>query len=479
MRHLVIVVLAASFMEACASKAFAGGAEANRRQPNIVMVLVDDMGYADVGCYGSRFYETPQIDRLAIQGMRFTDAYAACPVCSPTRLSIVAGKYPARVGLTDWIAGDRWPDNSPLKHSNWQMFMPPDEVTISEALRQNGYVTATIGKWHLEANKKSPEKFYELTTPEAQGFEVLDSNPINRTDKRASAMTDRACEFMAANREQPFFLYFCHYSVHTPLEATPELVKKYTGRTDPSDPQNNPIYAGMVESVDKSVGRLVAKIDELDLAEDTLFIFFSDNGGLNVFEAPNTPSTSNKPLRDGKGYIYEGGIRVPFIVRWPGIVPADTTCRAPISSVDFYPTFLEVSDTKKPEQQVLDGVSMMPLLKKSGQLDRDAIFWHYPHYSNQGGLPAGAIREGDFKLIEHYQDGCLELYNVVDDVGEQHDLSASRPKQTAAMKLRFREWLASVGARIPLPNPNYNSAKPLYSKPSKAPKSWQNQTDLR
>lgn len=447
-------------------------AASDRKKPNIVMVLIDDMGYVDVGCYGSRFHETPSIDRLASEGMRFTDAYAACPVCSPTRLSIVAGKYPARVGLTDWIAGDRWPDNSPLQHSNWQMFMSPEEVTIAEALKTNGYVTATIGKWHLEANKKSPREMVPLTGPEAQGFEVLDSNPTNHTDKRVSSITDRAIDFIANNRDRPFFLYLCHYSVHTPLEATPELIRKYKKRIDRSDPQNNPIYGGMVESVDKSIGRLVTKIDELNLAENTLFVFFSDNGGLNVIEAPNTPATSNAPLRDGKGYVYEGGIRVPLIARWPGVIKPGTTCNVPISSVDFYPTFLELSGTERPQQQTLDGESIMPLLKESGTLKRNAIFWHYPHYSNQGGLPAGAMRQGDFKLVEDYHSGRSRLYNLSKDIGEKRDLSDEMPGKTNSMRSRFYAWLDSVNARVPDGNPDFDPSKPLYSRASKAPKQW-------
>ncbi len=445
----------------------------NPHRPNIVMILVDDLGYSDIGCYGSRYYQTPNIDRLADQGMRFTDAYAACPVCSPTRLSIVAGKYPARVGLTDWLAGDRWPDNSPLRHSQWQKYMPPTEITVAEALRTNGYETAMIGKWHLNANKKFDVEMQKQTAADVQGFEVLQPLGRNQSDKQVSSMTDSAIEFLTKNRECPFLLYFAHFAVHTPLEAKPNLIKKYEKLADPSDPQSNPIYAGMVETVDTSVGRLVATLDELNLADNTMVVFFSDNGGLHVIEAPNTPATSNEPLRGGKGYIDEGGIRVPMIVRWPGVVPAASTCTTPVSSVDFYPTFLEITGTTKPSQQQLDGESLMPILKNKGTLQRDAIFWHYPHYSNQGGLPAGAMRQGDFKLVEHYHSGHTRLYNVVNDIGEQHDLVAQMPGETAAMKKKFYRWLESVGSRAPSPNLTYDPSKPLYSKASKAPKQWQ------
>lgn len=444
-----------------------------REKPNIIMILVDDLGYADIGCNGSSFYQTPNIDRLADQGMRFTDAYAACPVCSPTRLSIVAGKYPARVGLTDWIAGDRWPDNSPLQHREWQKYMPPEEITIAEALRQNGYLTAMIGKWHLNAKNNFANTLQEQTSPEAQGFQVLDSNPPNRSDKRVSAMTDRAIEFITDNAERPFFLYFSHYSVHIPLEASPELIEKHTRRIEPTYAQQNPTYAAMVETVDTSVGRVVAAVEELGLAENTMIIFFSDNGGLDVYEGPKTPATNNAPLRGGKGFIYEGGIRVPLIVRWPGVVSDAALCSTPVSSVDFYPTFLEISGTVAPEKQILDGESLMPLLKQNGTPKRDAIYWHYPHYSNQGGLPAAAIRKGNYKLIEKFQDGKIELYDVVKDLGEQHDLSTTMPTEAKAMKMQLRGWLDSLGASIPSANPNHDSTLPIYTNPQKAPRAWQ------
>lgn len=350
--------------------------------------------------------------------------------------------------------------------------MPPEEITIAEALTDNGYVTAMIGKWHLNANKKSSRKLQQQTAPEVQGFDVLDSNPPNRKDKRVSAMTDRAIEFIADNRQRPFFLYFSHYSVHTPLEAKPEQIERHKQRIDPSSPQQNPIYAAMVETVDDSVGRVVAAIDELDLAKNTIIIFFSDNGGLDVYEGPNTPATNNAPLRAGKGFIYEGGIRVPLIVRWPGVVPSSSLCSTAVSSVDFYPTFLEISGTVRPDKQVLDGESLIPLLRRDGLLQRDAIFWHYPHYNNQGGLPAGAMRQGDYKLIENYQDGSIELYDVVKDIGEQQDLSDAMTARATAMKKHLRDWLVSVGARVPGPNPNHDPIKSMYSNPSKAPKAW-------
>ncbi len=442
------------------------------QKPNIVFILIDDMGYRDVGCYGSRFYQTPNIDRLAEQGMRFTDAYAACPVCSPTRLSILTGRYPARVGLTNYLVGLRWPDNAPLLPlRNWKTEMPPEEVTLAEALKPAGYVSACIGKWHLNSRESGERS--KLTSPEAQGFDFVVATAPNQTDKQASGFTDKAIEFIRANRDRPFFLYLSHHSVHIPLEARPELIEKYQKRVRPDDPQNNPTYAGMVESVDESTGRIMAVLDELGLASNTIFIFFSDNGGLSVREGPNTPATSNLPLRAGKGYLYEGGIREPLIIRWPGVVAPASTCSVPISSVDFYPTFLEMVGLAPQPGQVVDGQSILPLLKQSGTLQREALFWHYPHYSNQGGLPSGAIRMGDYKLIEFYEDGRLELYNLREDIGEQRNLADSMPDKARAMRQRLEAWRKAVGAQMPVKNPNYDPSKPLYSDPEKAPQAWQ------
>jgi arylsulfatase A-like enzyme len=435
--------------------------------PNFVFVLIDDMGGRDVGCYGSRFFETPHVDRLASQGMRFTDGYAACPVCSPTRLSIMTGKYPARVHLTNFLVGQRWPDNSPLKpFVNWRFEMPPEEVTLAEALKPAGYASACIGKWHL--NSKMPG-----TMPADQGFDFVVARVENKTDKQASGYTDKAIEFLRANKDRPFFLYLAHHSVHIPLEATPELIEKYQKKVRPGDPQDNPTYAGMVECVDQSVGRLMATLDELGLAGRTVFVFMSDNGGVSMKEGPKTPATSNLPLRAGKGHVYEGGIREPLIVRWPGAVKPGSTCSVPVSSVDFYPTFLEIARVRADAAHVLDGESIVPLLKQSGELKRDAIFWHYPHYSNQGGLPAGAVRVGDYKLIEFYEDGRLELYNVRDDLGEQKNLAAAMPDKAAALRKRLDDWRRAVDAQMPEKNPAYDPSKPPYSNPKKAPDSLQ------
>ncbi|MFZ5829877.1 MAG: sulfatase [Planctomycetota bacterium] len=469
------------------ASAQAADADSASARPNVVFILIDDMGWADIGCYGSRFYETPHVDRLALQGMRFTDGYAACPVCSPTRLSIMTGKYPARVRLTNFIAGQRWPDNSPLQpFTDWKTEMPPEEVTIAEALRPAGYASACIGKWHLEprssakgkARKGEKQEPDPSMSPSAQGFEFVVSRAPNQTDKSVAAYTDKAIEFIHQNQQRPFFLYLSHNSVHIPLEANPELIEKYTKKVRPDDPQNNPTYAGMVESVDQCVGRIMATLDELGLAEKTIVVFFSDNGGLSVKEGANTPATSNLPLRAGKGYLYEGGVREPLIVRWPGVVKPGATCNTPVSSVDFYPTFLEIAGVSPQPGQVIDGVSIVPLLTQTGELKRDAIFWHYPHYSNQGGVPSGAIRMGDYKLIEFYEDDHVELYDLRDDAGEHKDLAAAMPDKAAAMRERLHAWRESVAAQMPAKNPNHDPSKPWYSNPKQAPQAWQSGSRL-
>jgi len=446
---------------ACAQRL--GGAKPEPR-PNFIFILIDDMGWADVGCYGSTFHETPNIDRLATQGMRFTDGYAACPVCSPTRASIMTGKYPARLHLTNFLVGRRWPTNPPILPVPWQTHLPLEEITLAEALQPAGYATAHIGKWHLNEGK--------LSTPDQQGFEVCPTKMPNRTDKQASAITDEALKFIEASKDKPFFLYLCHHSVHIPLEATKELADKYAARAKPGAAQNNPLYGGMVECVDASVGRVMAKLDELGIADNTVLVFTSDNGGLSVKEGPNTPATSNAPLRAGKGHLYEGGIREPLIIRWPRVVQPGSTCSTPVCTQDFYPTFLELAGVPADPKHVVDGESIAPLLKQTGGLKRDALYWHYPHYSNQGGRPGGAVRQGDWKLIEFYDDGALELYNLRDDLGEATNLAAKLPEKAAELRKKLDDWRRAVGAQMPLPNPDYDPQRPSgwTERPQPAPK---------
>jgi arylsulfatase A-like enzyme len=457
---------------------------------NFVFILIDDMGWTDAGCYGAAFYETPNIDKLAAQGMRFTNAYAACPVCSPTRASILTGKYPARLNLTDWIPGRQ--SNGPrpdekLIGPRFAQQMSLKEFTLAEALKEAGYATAFIGKWHL-----GDEMYY----PEYQGFESNIGgisygwpvggyfspykNPKITDGPKGEYLTDRladeALKFLDENSDKPFLLYLSHYAVHTPLESKKDLTEKYQAKADKlpqpqtrfapegdvetRQVQDHAVYAGMVQSVDEGVGRIMEKIDRLGLAENTCIIFMSDNGGLSTAEGS---PTSNLPLRAGKGWLYEGGIREPMIIKWPGVVKPAGLCHEPVISNDFYPTILEMAGLKLLPEQHIDGVSIVPLLRlppggESGKPDRKALYWHYPHYSNQGGKPSGAIRCGDYKLIEFYEDERVELYNLKDDIGEKNNLAEQLPEKTAELKKMLHDWRNSVNAQMPQPNPNYRQS---------------------
>ena len=426
-------------------------------KPNIVFILIDDMGWKDLACYGSRFHETPNIDTLASEGMKFTDAYAACPVCSPTRASIMAGQYPARVGITDFIPGHWRPYEKLIVPEN-RLQLPLESVTIGEALKEEGYATCYIGKWHLGGKNFNPDK---------QGFDEVVLGVKNQNDKQVSGFTDKAIEFIEAKKNEPFFLYLSHHTVHIPLEAPQKLIEKYRKKPKPASGVNNPIYAAMVEHLDTNVGRIVRKLDGLDLTKRTLFIFFSDNGGLyqpfGGYNGDKSPVSTNAPFRGEKGTLYEGGIREPLIVRWPGVVRPGTTCNVPVTSVDFYPTFLEIVGAKAPANQPLDGESILPLLKQTGTLSRDAIYWHYPHYHHSS--PAGAVRQGKWKLIEFYEDGSLELYDLSKDIGEKNNLAGRMPQKAAQLQKNLACWRASVKAKMPIPNPDYDPARANEWKP--------------
>lgn len=431
------------------------------QRPNIVFILVDDLGWSDVGCFGSKYYETPNIDRLASQGMRFTDAYAACSVCSPTRASIMTGKYPARLHLTDWIPGEGDAPIHALRIPDWRKFLPLEEVTIAEALKSAGYISASIGKWHLGGPQYYPEHQgfdftvaggdighpasyfwpYEGKTHTVPGLKLGGHAGEYLTDR----LTDAAEDFIAQNKDRPFFLYFAHYAVHVPLQAKPALAAKYKAKA-PRGEQTNAVYAAMVESVDDSVGRILRRLDALGLAANTVVVFMSDNGGLWP------QATSNAPLRAGKGYPYEGGIREPLIIKWPGTTRAGTTCSTPVSSIDFFPTLLEIGGATLPGP--VDGHSLVPLLKQSGPLQREALFWHYPHYWGRNRVrPFGVVRAGDWKLIEFYEDMRVELYNLKDDLGETRDLAKEQPEKAGELRVRLHHWRQSVDAQMPTPNP--------------------------
>jgi len=456
----------------CSLLAFPLGA-AEPRLPNIIFILIDDMGWTDLGCFGSTFYKTPHIDKLAASGMKFTDAYAACPVCSPTRASILTGKYPARLHLTDWLPGRRDMPSQKLLRPQIRQELALEELTLAEALKAKGYATAHVGKWHLGGRGFEPQKqgFDLNVAGDHTGTPLSYFHPFQRDGRfmpglergeEGEYLTDRltaeAERFIEQNKAQPFFLYLAHYGVHIPLRAKAELTAKFH-TLSASATHSNAIYAAMIASVDESVGRLLKKLDDLKLAENTVVVFTTDNGGLSVKEGPNTPATSNSPLRAGKGYLYEGGIRVPLIVRWPGVTKHGSACRTPVSSVDYYPTLLEIAGVKPVQGQLIDGVSVAPLLRQAGELKRDALFWHYPHYSNQGGRPGSAIREGDFKLIEFFE-GRQELYDVREDIGEQNDLARQFPDKAAALHKKLSDWRRQVNAQMMAPNPDYKLAPP-------------------
>ena len=432
-------------------------------QPNIIVFLVDDMGWIDPVCYGNPFHETPNIDRLAQQGMRFTDAYAACPVCSPTRASILTGRYPATVNLTDFIPGHSRPwDKLVVPKFNQQL--PHAEVTIAEALKPAGYVSASFGKWHLGGGTHYPDSqgFDEMLVTGGRHFfpKFHTTPPTDIEDEAylADVLTDHAERFMERHRNEPFFLYLPHYAVHIPLEASQELIAKYE-RKQPKPPGriNNPIYAAMVEHIDQSLGRIMAKLDELQLADNTLLVFFSDNGGLyQSASGRGDPIMVNTPLRDEKGSLYEGGIREPLIIRWPGRVPAGTECSVPVSSVDLLPTFAEIAGpgTAATLTNPIDGVSLVPLLTQNGPFPSRSLFWHYPHYHHT--TPAGAIRSGHLKLIEYFDDNRVELYDLKSDLSEKHDLVRECPEVAKTLQRELVQWRQKVGAKMPTPNPEYD-----------------------
>jgi arylsulfatase A-like enzyme len=438
-------------------------------RPNVVWIVADDLGWADLHCYGSPLYRTPHVDRLAAEGMRFTQFYAACPVCSPTRAALLTGQYPARLHLTDWLPGRSDRPAQKLNRPAFHPHLPLTETTLAEVLKAAGYTCASIGKWHLGGAGFEPEKqgFDLNIAGDAAGTPLSYFAPYQKNGRTLPGLeqapageylTDRltaeAEQFIEQNRARPFFLYLPHFAVHTPLTAKADLIAKYPPAAGkPRGVQDNPIYAAMIESLDESVGRILKKLAETGLSERTVVCFTSDNGGLATVEGANTPATSNAPLREGKGYLYEGGIRVPLIVKWPGGVKPGSTSATPACSIDLFPTVLEICGVKSPA--AVDGVSLVPLLKEAGLLGRDALYWHYPHYSNQGGRPGSAIRAGEYKLIEYHEDGRRELFRVEKDPGESANLVEKLPEVARELAAKLNAWRQAVGAQAMQPNPEY------------------------
>ena len=422
---------------------FAAGAPP---RPNIVFILADDLGPNDLACYGRREHHTPNLDRLAAEGSRFTCAYVAQPICSPSRAAILTGKTPARLHLTTYLPGRPDCPSQKLLHPIIEQQLPLAERTVAECLHDAGYATACIGKWHLGG---------EGFLPTDQGFDLY--HPGNAVTKPSATeggkgeydLTARAIEFVQKNRDRPFFLYLAHNSPHIPYSARAELVAKNAGAFEP-------VYAALVETLDDTVGLLLEKLDALGLRDRTLVIFTSDHGGLHVPEGPHARITHNTPFRAGKGYLYEGGLRVPLIARWPGKVPADRVVDTPIINTDWLPTLVEIAGAGTPRS--LDGVSIASLLLGRGQPKARRFYWHFPHYTNQGSQPAGAIREGDWKLVEHYEDGRVELFNLAKDISETTDLSARERRRVARLKNDLAAWRQRVGAQTNTPNPKFDPA---------------------
>lgn len=457
---------------------------------NIVMFFVDDLGFADIGCYGSSFYDTPHIDRLAAGGARFTSGYAENPVCSPTRAALMTGKYSARTDITTFIGAaqpDKWNRNTPALPAPYTEQLALEEHTIAEALKEGGYATFFAGKWHL-----GPEGFW----PEDQGFDYNFGghnrggpyggdkyfspygNPRLEDGPKGEHLPDRlateTADFITDHKDEPFFALLSFYSVHTPLIAREDLVEKYQARRaalpEFTDEQlwgrdrlrkvrliqEHAIYAAMVEAMDLAVGKVLDRIDELGLASNTLVIFTSDNGGLSTSEGH---PTSNLPLRAGKGWLYEGGIRVPYIMRWTDTIPAGTTIDAPASTIDFYPTFLAAAGLEPVAEQVLDGVNLLPFLTGEAPAPERDLFWHFPNYGNQGGFPGTVIRRGPHKLIEHHEDGSVALYDLDNDLSEQTDLAKGNPALVGELRAAIEAWRDDTGARLPTPNPAYDPAQ--------------------
>jgi arylsulfatase A-like enzyme len=455
-------------------------------RPNVVFFLVDDLGYADVGANNpGTLYETPHIDRLSATGMRFTDGYAASPVCSPTRYSILTGRYPTRVGATNFFSGVREGRYRPAPLLDR---MPLEETTLAEALREAGYRTFFAGKWHL-----GPTEEY---WPERQGFEgnaggwsaggpfggkqyfspyanprLPDGPPGEHLPDRLATETLR---FIEQHRDEPFLAYLSFYSVHTPLVGRPDLVEKYEKKIERLPPagrsefdaeeqvwpveeprrvrilQRHAVYAAMVEAMDQAVGKVLDGLEAMGLADRTVVVFTSDNGGLSTAEGS---PTSNLPLRGGKGWLYEGGIREPLLLRAPGVTTPGSVSREPVLSTDFYPTLLELLGLPPRPEQHRDGVSLVPLLRGRAPFDSRGLFWHYPHYSNQGGFPGGAVRIGPWKLVERYEDGRTHLFNLAEDLGERNDVASGHPDRVAAMRERLHAWYRDVGAQFLRPLP--------------------------
>lgn len=457
-------------------------------RPNIVFILADDLGARDLSNEGSQFYESPNIDRIADMGMKFTRGYATCQVCSPSRSSIITGKYPVNTGITTWIgerSGEAWRSTNRFDShlpADYEHQLRDSELTLAEVLRDAGYQTFFAGKWHLGDEGSWPEDHgfminkggWRAGSP-AGGYFVPYKNPNLPDGPSGESLPIRlgqeTAAFIEANHDKPFLAYLSFYSVHGPIQTSRPLWKKYRDKAVAAGPveerflfdrrlcvrqvQDCPIYAGMIESMDDAVGIVLKKLEKHGLLDNTIVCFTSDNGGVSSGDAF---STSNLPLRGGKGRQWEGGIREPFYIYAPGVTRPGSKTDVPASGIDWYPTLLDLVGVPVPEQQAVDGVSLVPVLQ-GGTIAKRPLFWHYPHYGNQGGEPSSILLEDPWKLIYYHEDRRYELYNVVEDVGEQHDLLAEEPGRAQAMQKRLQEWLAATSAKFPTPDPQFDAAK--------------------
>lgn len=532
---LTVLLAAAARSQGPSDQSNTAGAPAPKKW-NVIFFLADDLGWSDLGYEGSSFYETPNIDSFSRMGVRFSQAYAACHVCSPSRASILTGQYPARLGLTDWLPGRKNFSFQKLQNVTSVQHLPYGAETLPQVLKENGYATAIFGKWHLGEDSASTRRQgfdlhvpdYNKGWPNGTYFSPFDMKGLEggaNGEYLTDRLTTEAMNWVQQNRDHPFFLYLAQFAVHDPIQGRGDLVVKYEkkrntlakagytpfileGNPDDGDPltrdaltaalkdsahqgirifpdrtvkikerQDNPQFAAMVEDMDENFGRVLARLKELGLQDNTIIVFFSDNGGMSAANFGNPArkiapcdqdkafSTSNLPLRGGKGWFYEGGIREPLLIYWPGQGLHGTSSDVPVISTDFYATILDMIglDPRPRGSNGIDGKSIVPILKGEQQgiekIRQTPLFWHFPHYSNHGAQsPGGAVRFGDYKLIEYYENGTAQLFNVRNDPGEQHDLAKSEPEKTKQLLTMLHNWRSQVNARMPAANPKYNPA---------------------
>ena len=472
--YVIGIIILGSTFAGCTST------DQSQNKYNVVFFLVDDMGYADIGAYGNTYHKTPNIDQLARDGMRFTHAYAAAPNCSPTRASILTGQWPARTGITQYLPGNSTP-YARLNQPPLPVGLHNEIATLARPLKGAGYRTASIGKWHLGGGQYGPAAHgfdvtfagghwnaHESMFAPHPYVEVPDAQP---GDYLTDRLTDEALQFINEHADQPFFLYLPYYAIHGPIEAKETLIQGYSNRSD-STGRNNAVYAAMTEGIDQSVGRIIQTLDALNLTDRTVIFFFSDNGGV--------PSRAfNGPFKSGKGFLWEGGIRVPLLIKWPGIITPGTVSAEPVTSVDFFPTILDIGGVSGMMDQPMDGLSLLPLLTRVDTLARDAIYWHYPHYSNAGATPTGAIRAGPWKLIEFFEDNRFELYHLLDDPAESTDLSEFEPAIVENLRIKLSAWRIETGALPADRNPSFDPTRASQKQGLRYKPRWDETSPLR